>query len=385
METRLINIEDVSPSEEQAWSALAERAIEPNPFFESGFLTLASRHFEGFSKTRLLVAHEGSEFRGVLPIIGVERTRIPPRLTMTTRGYPTMISGLSTPLVDRTCVDRTIGALLDGLRVGAKRGDLPGILSLWRIVDNGPVIDSVRRESAARGIPVFAKESWVRGMVNRTGRWESPVSGQRRRENARRRRVLARDSGSELSVVDRTLDPAAATEFLKMEASGWKGRDEGTAYARDPSKIAWFHEWTDRWTKAGRLKLLSLNVGNTSIAMQYYIRAGEGLFLFRIAYDASYAKYGPGGLLLESGMEIQLEQTDASWIDSSADPDNAFLLEMLPERRTISMLLIGTGGGADRTLVSTMPIMTRGVAELRRAPQWLKQFGRSVSTAGKSG
>lgn len=359
--------------------------MEPNPFFEPDFLTLASRAFDGFSKTRLLVASEGSEFRGVLPIIGVERTRIPPRLTMTTRGYPTMVSSLCTPLVDRTCVDRTIGALLDGLRNGAKRGELPGILSLKRIGENGPVIESLRREAGARGMPTFTKESWVRGMVNRTGRWESPVSGQRRRENARRRRVLARDSGRELSVVDRTLDPAAASEFLKMEASGWKGRDEGTAYARDPAKVAWFHEWTDRWTKAGRLKVLSLNVGNTSIAIQYYLRAGEGLFLFRIAYDDSYAKYGPGGLLLESGMAIQLEQTDASWIDSSTDPDNAFLLEMLPERRTISMLLIGTGGTLDRTLVSAMPVMTRGVAELHRARQWSKQLGRSRSSAGQSG
>ena len=41
--------------------------MEPNPFFEPDFLTLASRAFDGFSKTRLLVASEGSEFQGRAP------------------------------------------------------------------------------------------------------------------------------------------------------------------------------------------------------------------------------------------------------------------------------------------------------------------------------
>lgn len=369
MQTRLIGIHDLLPSEEQAWGALAERAIEPNPFFEPGFLVLASRRFEGFSKTRLLVVHEGPDFRAVLPIIGVERPRMPLRPTMATRGNPTMVSGMSTPLIDGACVDQATGALLDGLHRGAEDGELPGILSVQRIREYGPVINALRRESAARGMPNFTKESWVRGTVHRTGRWENPLTGERRRANARRRRGLAKDFGGEVRVVDRTLDPAAAADFVRMEASGWKGRGEGSAFGRDPAKVEWFQEWSDLWTGAGRVVVLSLYVGDTAVAMHYSILAGDGIFLYRIAHDESYAKYGPGALLLESVMERLLEQTDAVWIDSCTDPDNTFLLEILPEKITISMLLIGTGGMVDRIAVSAMPLMTRGVAQLQETRQ----------------
>ncbi len=283
-----------------------------------------------------------------------------------------MVSGLCTPLVDRSCVDQSVGALLDGLRVGAKRGDLPGILSAKRIVENGPVIESLRREAGIRGMPTFTKEVWVRGMVSRTGSWENPLSRKRRHEMARLRRLLAKDCGADVTVVDRTFDPAVTADFINLEASGWKGRGDGTAYARDPAKVAWFGEWCERWTKAGRVVVSALNVGNTSIAIGYFVLAGEGIFYYRTAYDDTYAKYGPGALLLQSAMEALLKQTDAKWIDSSTDPGNEFMLRSLPEKRTIAMLLIGTGGTVDRLLVSSMPFMTRGVEDLRGVRQKLR-------------
>jgi hypothetical protein len=383
METRLVKVKDLSSSDEKAWSTLAERAIEPNPFFEPGFLALASRHFDGFSDSRLLVAHEGPEFRGVLPIVGLERPRFPPRPRTTSRGNPTMVSGSCTPLVDRTCVEQTVGALLEGLQREAEEGVLPGIIGLKRINDNAPVVESLRRQAAARGFPTFTKDSYERGVVTRTGRWENPLSGSRRREIARRRRLLARESGSELHMVDRSLDPAAAADFLKIEASGWKGRDEGTAYARDPGKVAWFHEWCDYWGKAGRLIVLALNLGNTSVAMQYFVRAGDGIFLYRIAYDAGFPKYGLGQMLLESAMELLFKETDALWIDACTDPNSEFLLAMLPERRTTSTLLIGTGGLVDRTLVSATPAMARIVAAQRRARQkWARSDANPMPGKG---
>ena len=385
MQTRIVAVRDLLPTEERAWGDLAARAVEPNPFFEPGFLSLASRHFVGFAETRLLVAHEGSEFKGVLPIVGVERPRIPPRPILTTRGDPTMVSGACTPLVDRTCVDEAVGALLDGLQAGAKSGAIPGIVSLKRLGDDGPVAHSLRRQSTARGFPVHTKESYERGMVTRSGSWENPLSGSRRREIARRRRLLARDTGSEVRVVDRSDDPEAATDFMRIEASGWKGRDHGTAYARDPHKVAWFHEWCDHWGKSGRLTVLALNLGEISIAMQYFIRAGEGIFLYRIAHDESYPKYGLGQMLLESALELLFEENDALWLDACADPDNGFLLAMLPERRTTSNVLIGTGGRVDRALVSATPTMAKAVAAQRRARQRLVESGTRDVTHGRNG
>lgn len=77
-------------------------------------------------------------------------------------------------------------------------------------------------------------------------------------------------------------------------------------------------------------------------------------------------------------MDVLLKETDASWIDSSTDPENKINLEMLPERRSMAMLLIGTGGRLDRSLISAMPVMTRGVAELGRMRGRLREAGAKI-------
>ena len=382
METRLVKVSDLSASDEQAWRMLGARVIEPNPFFEPDFVLLACRHFEGFAKTRLVIVEDDGEFRAVLPLAAVEHPRIPPRATVTTRGQPTAIAALCTPLVDRTCVDRAVGALLDGLSEEAKRGGLPGIVALERLGDDGPVAGSIRRLCRERRLPVFTRETWIRGTVSRAGKWESPLSKKRSKEIARLGRVLTKETGLELSLVDRTLDPSAASEFLDMEASGWKGSGQGSAFARDQTKVAWFREWRDRWAPTGRLHVLALNAGSMSIAMQCFVRAGDGLIFFRMAFDAKYARYAPGASLLASSMEYLLEHTDAQWIDSCADADNKFALEMLPEGRPLATLMIGTGGLLDRSLVSALPAMTRVVAETRRARgRWAGPKGASESTS----
>ena len=131
---------------------------------------------------------------------------------------------------------------------------------------------------------------------------------------------------------------------------------------RNSATAEWFREWHPRWVATGRLNVLSLDVGSTSVAMQYFIRAGPGLFCFRIAFDEAYAKYKPGAMLLSLALTHLRENTDAAWIDSTTDPNNVFFLGMLPERRTLSRLLIATGGALDRDLVSALPTITKLVA-----------------------
>ncbi len=180
-----------------------------------------------------------------------------------------------------------------------------------------------------------------------------------------------------MTLVDRTSDPAAAEDFLVMEASGWKGREGGLALTRRPATVAWFREWHPVWVANGRLTILALNVGSVCVAMQYYVRAGEGLFCFRIAFDDAYGKYKPGAMLMSMALNHLRDHTDAAWVDSATDPGNTFLLGMLPERRTVSTILIGTGGVVDRSLVSALPMMTKVVVAGKQAR---KRLARSRST-----
>ncbi len=376
MKTRLVRVQDVSRDDEDAWRRLGERALEPNPFAEPDFYLLAARHFETYADARLVIAQEGTEFMGVLPIARVDTPRVPPRRVATTLADPTQISGLSTPLVDRTEPRRTVDALLGALGRAARSEGWPGIVLLPEFASDGPVAESLLKVCEERRYPVYVKDSWERGTVSRAGQWANPVDGKRRREIRRRQRLLTEEAGAEVVVVDRSLAPTACDDFLAMEMAGWKGRGGGHAFARYPNMAEWFRDWHARLVASGRVTLLSLDVGSRPIAMAYVVRAGEGLFCFRIAFDEEYAKFGPGPMLLSSALTLLRDTTDAAWFDSMTSKDNAFFLGLLPERRRLSGLFIGTGGTLDRSLVSALPAMTRLSAathqlrkRLQRAPE----------------
>jgi Acetyltransferase (GNAT) domain len=366
MDTRLVTLKDISAQDERAWRELAARSLEPNPFFEPDFLVLNAKHFDGYAQSTLVVASEGSTFRGVLPIVAFEKPRIPPRMVTSTVGIPTAVRLLGTPLIDKGTPDEAMGALLDALRDAWMHKKWPGIVSLEKAGVDGPVMSCLQRMSHARSYPVFTKETWERGVVHRGGAWEHPVGKNRGLKIGQKRRALARDLGMEVTLVDRTLDPSVVEDFLVMEMSGWKAGETGLAFGKDPAKVAWFHEWYERWSPSGRLVVLSLQVGDIPIAIEVFVRARDAIFCFRGAYDAAYARYGPGAMVLADCMSYLLEHTDATWMDSTTDKDNALFLELFPERRTLSMLYIGVGGRLDRSVVAALPAMTRLVAEQRR-------------------
>jgi hypothetical protein len=289
---------------------------------------------------------------------------------------------LGTPLVDAGNADEAVRAQLDALHDAADNDGWPGILLMDFLHNDGPVARSLRRMCEERGFPLFTKEIWDRGMVSRGGSWEDPLTKERKRQLGRRRRALTRDAGGEVSLVDRTHDPSIVDEFLVMEASGWKGQEGGLAFARDPHTAAWFREWYPGWAAAGRIVMLCLQVGAVPIAMQCYVRAGDGIFCFRTAYDEGYSKYGPGAMLIAGGTEYLLEHSDARWIDSSTDKGNTFLLELLPERRKLSTVFIGTGGMLDKRVVWALPAMNKAVGEVRQMQRrWATRSSRRGTAA----
>ncbi len=230
---------------------------------------------------------------------------------------------------------------------------------------DGPVMECLHRACETGGFPLFVRDSWERGVVRRGESWEHPLSKSRERQIAKARRAIACQTGTDAKLVDRSLDPAVVEEFLVMELAGWKGREGGSAFAKDDHKSAWFREWYQRWAPTGRLIVLCIEVGDVPVAFQFCVRAGQGIFLFREAYDESYARYGPGAMVVADSMEFLFKNSDAQWLDSSTDKDNTFLLELLPERRVMSTLYVGVGGKLDRSMMAVLPAMTKLLASQR--------------------
>jgi hypothetical protein len=361
MKFRLIKARDISKDDEASWHRLAERAVEPNPYAEPDFFCVSSRHFEGYANATVVVAQEGTEFRALLPIAAIGKRRIPPRKVADTRSTPTAVCGVGTPLIDGTKPEQSMIGLIEALGNTGRNDNWPGIVSLERLRTEGPVFGLLQTVCSERNLPFLIGDAWEYGSVTRTGEWSSPVQGKRRKEIERRLRQLAKETGEEVTLVDRGQDPSAFEDFLKMEASGWKGGPGGGAFALRPDTTEWFREWSQLWGATDRVMALTLCVGTTPVAMQYFVRAGEGIFCFRVANDDSYARYSPGTGLFFLSLRYLYDNTDAAWVEAPTDKDN-WSLHLLPEHRTLSNVLIGTGGLLDRTLVSALPAMRKFVA-----------------------
>lgn len=94
------------------------------------------------------------------------------------------------------------------------------------------------------------------------------------------------------TVLERLLD-----EAYEVESRSWKG-DGGTALAADPLLGPFYRRLAHNASQAGLLRLCFLRIAGRAAAMQFALQ-GEGRFwLFKIGYDAAFARSSPGQLLM---------------------------------------------------------------------------------------
>jgi hypothetical protein len=80
--------------------------------------------------------------------------------------------------------------------------------------------------------------------------------------------------------------------------------------------------------------------------MQCNLRAGEGLFCFKVAYDEELGRHSPGAQLEVGALERFADGEQAMWMDSCAAPDAELINRLWPDRTTLSTLIIPAADGA---------------------------------------
>jgi CelD/BcsL family acetyltransferase involved in cellulose biosynthesis len=347
---RIIPVRGISSADERAWRDLPGRAAEPNPFYEADCVIPAATHQVFGAEINLAVAEDDGRFFGCVPIRAVRRWKFPyPVVTTQVRrmGY------LGTPLLDPDAGTDAAEAILRA--IATTRSSVHSrILLIDTSCADGPVADLMRCAAKRLGFPLRSYESWERGKLERL---DSPtydrVHSSKTRYNLRRqRRLLEKDTGTEVSVVDRTADATALAEYVALEAKGYKA-SEGVAMTTVPGEPEYFVDMCRRFEAEGRLHVLSLQAGDTALAMEIWVRGGDGLFLMKISYDERYKRYGPGVLLQMEAMKYFHEKTDASWIDTCTSAGNDLLLRLYPARRKVEMLAVILGPSpVDRAVVA---------------------------------
>lgn len=361
---RVVPLAEVDAHDRAAWRALADRAVEPNPFHDPDFVLAAARHLDA-AGVGLAVVEAASGWEACLPVERVRR--LPEGHLPAVRTWRHLYCFLGTPLVAADASSDAFAALLDAIRAW---GGPNRLLALEWQGDDGPVGAAAAAAVEEHRLRVLDHQTFTRATIVRGREGEDPVavtlSGDRRRRLQRLRRRLAEELGGEVVSTDRAGDPAAVEEFLQLEASGWKG-NSGTALASRPADAQLFRQVCEAFASRGRLRLRALEAGGRSVAMKCSFVAGDAVFCFKSAYDERHRVCSPGVLL-------ELDDVDAfaagreRWMDSCTDPENEMINGLWPDRRRLTTLVLAPTGVLGRAAAGALPKVGAVRRRLRSAP-----------------
>jgi CelD/BcsL family acetyltransferase involved in cellulose biosynthesis len=335
------------------WRRLAELAVEPNPFFEPELVLPAAVALE--AAPALLVATDASgEWIGAVPIVRERGWHHLPLQAFAAWRHPYSFFGA--PLIREGAEQEVFRGWLSD-----EQPALSPILGLDLLDARGRVHAALKAAADEAGARTVVVEEHARPAVRRGEKGLSlRRSSKHRREVRRLLRRLSEHLGGEVELIDRSDDPEAVEAFLRLEASGWKGRRR-TALASDPTHAEFFRELCAGFRRLDRLQLLSLETDGAVAAMCCNLSAGDTLFCFKIAFDESLEKFSPGMQLQHALIKLENENERIDCIDSCIDADNEMGDRIWPQRRQIASLAIvggGLGSAPSRLLV-------RGAARTR--------------------
>lgn len=330
------------PARRAEWRSLERRSAEPNVFFGADFALSACRHIKGSDQPVFLLVHdtrrpEGDQLVGLMPVVSEQRRGSAPAFGSWCNPFTT----LGTPLVDCHRTTDILTALLDAL--AARHGT--GAVLAFRCLDTDGVIATSLRALARRsGRPLGTTNATDRAVLVPAGGAPSSSTARRRKELNRLRRRLGESGTVSVRITEAYASVRPALEqFLHLEVAGWKGI-RGTALVQDPGLASFVR--TAIWALAdqGEARLAELCLDGRPIASTIIMIADRTAFLWKIAYDESYAKFGPGVLLIEEASRTLLEEGIVA-IDSCARQGNAMIESLWPGRRHLADILVGAGAG----------------------------------------
>ena len=357
MQSETLELVNLSDRDIEAWRDLADRAIEPNPFFEPDYVLPLAHGLDRIGAVRLAIARDPSGWQFCLPFHTPSSWhRLPLPAISTWRGH-ILYGLLGTPLVAGDDPAAAIAATLAELSSARV-----AFLALEWVAEGrvGRLIEEVldRRPRAP-----LEFERFERAAVQRRSEdtyLEGQLSSKHRRELRRQRRKLGEELGAEPQLVDRSGSEAATRDLVVLEAASKKAR-MGTVIAADEGHARFFTEMCAGFAKQGRLQLVELRCGDQTVAAKCSLIAGDTIFSLKIAYDERWSAFSPGILLVLDLLKDFHQRTEINILDSCADPNNEMINRLWPDRRTLVTQVAPAGGAVD---LLALPAL-RGLREVR--------------------
>lgn len=330
---------------------LANRAMEPNVFFNGRFLAPAMPRLDDRQVRLALIRDEDagrSRLRLAMPF-SVEKPgfSVGPSII---RVWSNPFGPLGTPLVDAEDAAESIDNLFDVL--GRKSAGLPSILVMPDLRLNGNFAQLAKAIAISRNLPISTIGAFRRPMLESLQDGETylkqSISKQHLRDIRRQWRALSAHGTLTYNVARQPGEIRhRMEEFLALEASGWKGAKR-TAMVVDRYRAAFAREAITNLADNDAVRIHTLDFNGEAIAsMVVFITAGEA-YTWKTAFNESFAKFSPGKLLVAELTEWHLDDANIVRTDSCAVPDHPIMSRFWEEREDMGTLVVGLQQNGDR-------------------------------------
>lgn len=321
------------------WHDLGERAIEPNGYYLPGWELSVSASARGRTQAMALCAFASatpSRLIGLMPVVSLWRAwTIPLPALVSAHPYGTLCS----PLLDRdAAVEAAAGLMMQAKNAGAHA------LVLRDIALDGPALNAVAEAIRPDGLEPRVLSSHARASLDATQQADQllreALGGKKLKELRRQRQRLAEHGRVSVDVAHTPDQVKAALEtFLRLEASGWKGK-RGTALIQHDGDAAFIRGAVPALAEARQGEIISLRAGETPVAAGIVLRHQDRAFFFKLGIDERFAKYSPGvQLTLELTRHLCADPAIAS-ADSTASADHPMINPIWRGRLTIGDVLV---------------------------------------------
>lgn len=334
------------------WEELAAQAAQPNPFYEHWMLLPALEAY-GSAGLRCIAVWEDGVLGALFPMRFVRRYRGLPISALCSWRHRNMMIG--TPLVREKSAAKCLSALL--AQAGAP------VVEFELIASEGPFYAALTEAAPPAAFSWFVRDAYARAVLSRERdprqRYNSNLKSNLRRWEARLRAAgelnpVSFGTGDDL---DRWL-----ADFMRLEASGWKG-NSGTALACRDDDRRFVAAVLPEAFRRGQLRITGLDLGGKALARHIMISAGEGAFTFKIAYDEAYANCAPGIVAEADNVRQFMAAPGPRWLDSNTAPESKNYARVWKDRRTIQTIGIGVRS-AGRLALAALPL-------IRVAKRWV--------------
>jgi Acetyltransferase (GNAT) domain len=333
----MVSVTIDSPNQLKAadWHDLVRRASS-NVFMNPAALQAACE--ADFADIQMMLAwEEGTAPRRLVGVWAMQLRMIAPFWPSLLEALPYEYAFQSSPVVDPAYVDEVIPAFFAAIE---HHSELPNVVSLRAFDAECPSYAAMLKLLERRGVAPLILSRHARPFVTREfGVKRSGSTRKKLRQDWNR--LGARGAVEVLN--ERTAEGAAEAfeTFLALEKASWKGA-QGTALLSDSRDAAFVRKLLQRLAAGGDASVALLRLNGTAIAAQVLMYCGKTAYTWKTAFDANYAKYSPGTLLIDRITEELFAGPDIFAINSCA-AETSFMAQLWAGRRGMVDLLIDVG------------------------------------------